>query len=700
MSKIYPILLLFVCSFAQAQTTVQDGDWSDPATWDVVPTGILGEEATVNHLVTITSPANSYNVTINCRLTQYTEFRFHTVWVQPDGEFIQLAGHKLIHRDFPPVRPDELDGGVICIGKWRAYGTPKTVRVRSECDMLAGDQTLTVDRSVNWQPGDEILLPHTRQLNTEEYIFYPDIEPFVEFENDAEMVTVIGVQGNVVQVTPLQYDHKGTPANPWGIQKYPHVVCKTRDSKWSSENPNNPGHVMITGRGDFRGSHIEIDNYGRTSGDGPVGDGNQIARYAVHWHLCLGPDPSLSVPWQGELVGCVISNPRKWSIDVHGSDYILIQDCTSWGANSGFVTENGTEQHNRFEYCVSMNPKVGWQTEDAGVFSDNDFGSEGSGFWYRSVGNDIVNCVSYGGTRAFSISGLFENQNYQDYSDGEWAAGGYRNWRIARGQPETVLAYSAPYVGKFDDNEAWGAWKGMYMLYPLRYPWLPEGVDAFRPFNNFQIFNCHKGGVFEYQSGHIIWNDLTILFNEEITNANLLNSSSSQLWRWRHTVGLSGGGSNSYGPIAGNVYNRPKVSGAVLGMANSPCNGFYRQLELSQPNSINDAEFATQYGILLVGGGTHSHGNRDTSIEINNFTWLPSGVDRRPNNWNLPYIPGPRMGIAVVPGDDGTQGEIPGFYDLQLDGRRLWSYRDVNAPPSTPLPNEEFPDVYGLIEND
>jgi len=660
-----------------AQTnSVQNGDWNNPATWsNGVPTA--ADTVIVNHNVGITSPAEAYEVTVNGRLKQQaTSLTVHTIYIEETGTFGQASGHQMIFLDTPPVRFDQLDGGVICKGRWIALGTSKTTGVRSAGDMRNGDEFIVLDQPVNWHVGDTIWIPHTRQLNT----FYMPGSPFMEFENDSEQRTIIAIAGNVVQVEPLGFDHAGAPENSQEIQIFPDVVCKTRDSKWISQNPVNPAHVMITARGFANISHIEIDTVGRTLGTEAISDTNVIARYGVHWHFCIGPAPPFTSNYQGSLIGCTIANAQKWSVDVHHSDYILIKDNASWNAHVGFVTEDATEQHNRFESNIAMNPRVGWWLAEAGTASDDDFGSEGSGFWFRSVGNDVVDNVAYGpGSSGFVFSGHAERQS--------GTTNGTRPYRTNRGQTETVSLHSAPYVGSFDDNQSVAFHNGIYVLNPMRYPGPPSPTnDLRREFNNFTIWNCFNRGTLEYWSGLITWNDLHILFDKEITNTNRqANSHNNGPTAFiESTVGIGLTGQSTY-PVVGDVFNRAYVSNAVVGANNARCDGV--------PNEFNDCQFDSQFGIFLFCGGDPAE--RDTSCEITNFVWTDGGINRQPGNWQLPYLPSEPYAIFVAFGDNETQIDLGGYYDLRLDGKRLWNYRDANVPDG--LVPMQYP-YYGLIE--
>ena len=94
------------------------------------------------------------------------------------------------------------------------------------------------------------------------------------------------------------------------------------------------GHVMVTGDGTYDVRYVHFDGVGRTT-VALVGDANPIGRYSFHDHRSDGLTKN--------FVGNLVTNPLKWSIVLHSSDYATITENVAVGdgehSGAGIVTE-------------------------------------------------------------------------------------------------------------------------------------------------------------------------------------------------------------------------------------------------------------------------------------------------------------------------------------------------------------------------
>ena len=108
-----------------------------------------------------------------------------------------------------------------------AIRTPTFVRVAEE--PLAGQTALVLESAPEgWAPGDEIVIPDTRQL-----FDHSTIRP-----TQAERVRVASIAGNRVTLDSLlSYNHRGARTPDGTLEFLPHVGNITRNVIIRSENP-------------------------------------------------------------------------------------------------------------------------------------------------------------------------------------------------------------------------------------------------------------------------------------------------------------------------------------------------------------------------------------------------------------------------------------------------------------------------------
>ena len=303
-----------------------------------------------------------------------------TLVVEHGGTLILWPGANLVFLDQPFHENDnqEIGNGLIVMGDVLCMGSPKTPFVRSTSGIPAGATSATFDvPPQGWRPGDRIAIPDTRQrVNPSDY------------DSHTEIVVITDICGGTVEFTPTQYDH------PVGTHEWmtPHVANISRDVLIQSENPDGiRGHTMTMG-GIGEWGYAEIRDMGRTDAMRAIGDGNTNGRYP--WHLHLMGDAGSSQHAEGlSVVGS-----RKWCYTIHGTNNATVTDCIGIGAvGATFMLENGLERGNTYERCIAIGARDGFSTRTQIPIETpvgQDTGRDGSGFWSRHTGNDIIDCIA------------------------------------------------------------------------------------------------------------------------------------------------------------------------------------------------------------------------------------------------------------------------------------------------------------------
>lgn len=164
---------------------------------------------------------------------------------------------------------------------------------------------------------------------------------------------------------------------------------------FTSENPNGTrGHMMIVGTAQL--DSVEIRDLGRTTLD-PLGDTNQVGRYAVHIHLA--GDKGYSSYVKNSLIYDTLPSVWRHGIAIHGTHGVTVANNTIRNkAGSGIYLEDGTERDNVIEgNLIEDIVGVSSRADSRGM---KDLGFEGAGIWMRGpdnhVRNNIVRRSSFG----------------------------------------------------------------------------------------------------------------------------------------------------------------------------------------------------------------------------------------------------------------------------------------------------------------
>jgi len=406
--------------------SVQDGDAADPDTWccDRIPGP--DDVVLIKHKVTISADLKTMNVGVRGFADLTAKLTCANLLVYEDGQVDMRAGSELVFRDEPTGGvddPKQWKTGCVVLGRFFSHGTPKSHAIRSTIHILAGAETISLaTEPQGWHVGDELLFPDTSQ------------QVATRNGHDAgrlnEIRRIKSIDGKTVTLDePLTYAHSGMAANPFGLERYPHVCNLTRDVVIRSENPaGTRGHLAWHMRGFVDLHYAEFRDLGRTRTDEPsdetiiAEDGtilwrakNQRGRYPIHAHHSFGtPGGRTDSPFQSNVVGSVVRNAPSWGITVHGSHFIGVDKTVVYDVTgSGIMEEDGTEIHNNYTDCVI----VGVQGHLKPLFKTivtlangkkHKFvttGTNGSILWFTRQGSTAYGCVGYGCGGYFYISG-------------------------------------------------------------------------------------------------------------------------------------------------------------------------------------------------------------------------------------------------------------------------------------------------------
>src|SRR5262249_38200582 len=132
---------------------------------------------------------------------------------------------------------------------------------------------------------------------------------------------------------------------------------------------------------------------------------NPRGRYGVHFHRIGAVNTTDPVP----VRGCVLVGTPGWGF-VNHSSYVHFDNNVSFDtAGSGFVTEVGDEIG---AFCKNLAIRSSGSGHDSSGRTDiQDFGHEGSGFWFQGAGLIVEGNIASGHRSAgffYFTSGLID----------------------------------------------------------------------------------------------------------------------------------------------------------------------------------------------------------------------------------------------------------------------------------------------------
>lgn len=300
-------------------------------------------------------------------------------------------------------------------GTFEAYGlTPNRVWTTLNDHAAAGATNLTLRETVDWQPGDQIVIAPTD--------FYGVAE--------TERLTVQTVSGSRVtlaapltkarwgrlqyvsptgmtetpttEVTPLVLDERAEV----GLLSRRIVIQGADDALWRDQRFG--AHIMVMGNGVLRLDGVELRR---------VGQGGRFGRYPIHFHL-------LSYAADGRLIGDataqMVTHSSIWNsanrcITIHGTNGTTIRNNICYDiAGHALFLEDAVERRNVIEGNLVLRVR---QPPQPLLPSDrNNFRRGPSGFWLTNPdnivrGNVAADAAGNGFWLAFPQQPLAANKN-------------------------------------------------------------------------------------------------------------------------------------------------------------------------------------------------------------------------------------------------------------------------------------------------
>jgi len=317
--------------------------------------------------------------------------------------------------------PSQFGNGLVCLGTLRICGFDRGASlVQASAEVSAGATTITLTAAVpNWQAGDRLIIPDTRQLNLDSGSYATDFAA----QHEVRSLSSLSGGNATLNVSVLTYAHGG-PHNDSGMLVTDclfHVFNLTRNVTFRSVDVTGvPGHVVCldTADVDIRNAsfyelartlgNISLDNTTYSGNTATHIGTNQIGKYPLHLHHVGGrTTPVNGAGYQFYITGCAFdggtgtTHTRKWGLTAHGSHFGLIQNNVTYNVfGGGHVFEDGSEMGSlvKDNGCVLIR---GLGDREQSDDDTTGFARNGAGFWMRSVRNfyqDNVacNCRAYG----------------------------------------------------------------------------------------------------------------------------------------------------------------------------------------------------------------------------------------------------------------------------------------------------------------
>jgi PKD repeat protein len=528
--------------------SVKSGNWSDPTVWSADRVPGAGDIVDVNPGTTLTYDLystvalNTLEIQPSATLTFRTDINTQAVV----GNFLVLQGGSLIvGTAASPIAPNvvaninlgnqafnasadpqQFGNGLVVLGNVTMHGATKTPYATLAQEAHKGDTALHFAAPVSgWRPGDDPVLPDTRQLTGDGATNYT-------YQPQWERVTVQSVSADGLTVylsAPLKYDHLGA-RDARGVLSYlPQAMNDSRNIMVQSANMTGTrGYTLYTNRANVDIEYAGFCELGRTTNNAPSGS-NVADRYAMTMLDLIGPATPQANGYQFTLIGDEVDNDGdgnaqnpsniQWGIAVNNSFYGLIQANDVWSvAGTGIGVEDAASSYNRFDGNFVGNV--------TGTSNRYDQQMQGDAFWFHNPNNYITNNI------ATDINGgswdVFSYGYDIDASTGTAGGGvGTVSVPVAQGddpsqagQAKQVNMNDTPIL-QFSGNQVYGATPSGMTLW-----WIGTYGDTFYSdaqvsvVKNFVAWNFTTRAIYGYPTnnvtidGAVIRGDTSLLGNQ------------------------------------------------------------------------------------------------------------------------------------------------------------------------------------------
>ena len=423
--------------------------------------------------------------------------------------------------------PEQFGTGLIALGTVTMHGAAvHETWLQLIAEPRAGNTSLLVGGDVSdWQPGDTLVLPDTRQVvSSSDHNFDAGNVPL-----QTETVTIDHVQGlRVYLKSPLQYDHLGAHDTAGTLEVTPDVALLDRNVVVRSASATGTrGYTLFTARAAVDIENARFENLGRTDAMLPLDNTtfgatgavthvgtNENGRNAVSLGDLMGPVNATNTGYQFTFKGNTVDGSKRFAVAIEGTSFGLVSDNVIYDAQgAGIATGDGTEIGNVIADNIAIRI-VGTHDDGKSGTADNDYGRGGSGFWFRRLGNIVTGNVAADTSFAgFVIDGYFDDVPIA-----------LPNVRGADpNQPSQNTLGKVNPTAPWANNEAYGM-----MTYGLWAAFLYGSVNTtLEPattFSSFRFWNTFRAAVDMYYSDRVTFDGLLILGSLAAQDRNDVNS--------------------------------------------------------------------------------------------------------------------------------------------------------------------------------
>lgn len=237
---------------------------------------------------------------------------------------------------------------------------------RLDGSVKQGDSSLTIDRLVNWQPGDQIAITST------------DYVPSHSEQIEIATVTQSGTETTITVKKPFEYPHFGRtfpldnvpagigPDLPPGalpdqkrfVETRAAVALLTRSIRIVSEGDELMKHFDDEPPGYYFGGHtIFRQGFRQVQIQGvefqQMGQGGRIMHYPVHFHMAR------RVPTDTLVADCSVHNSMTRWYTLHATQGVtLARNVGYLSIGHGYYLEDGTETDNKFYSNIGIHARA------------------------------------------------------------------------------------------------------------------------------------------------------------------------------------------------------------------------------------------------------------------------------------------------------------------------------------------------------
>jgi hypothetical protein len=683
--------------------SVASGDWSNPATWSAGRIPGAGDIVDINPGTTVTYDVNSTAAlnTLEIQPTGTLTFRTDINTQVVVGNFLVLQEGTLqvgtaanpiaanvqatISLGNQPLNaatdPQQFGDGLIVLGNVTMHGPVKTPFVTLAQEAHAGDTVLHLASAVTgWQPGDDPLLPDTRQL-------FPTSDNGSNYQPHWERATIQSVSADGLSVNltaPLRFDHLGARDANGVLDYLPQVMNDSRSIMVQSANMTGiRGYTLYTDRANVDIEYAGFCELGRTISAAPINGGNPADRYAMTMLDLIGPTTPQANGHQFTLLGDEVDNDGdgnpnnpsniQWGIALNNSFYGLIQDNTVFAvAGAGIGVEDGASSYNVFDHNFVANVN--------GTSKRLDDQSQGDGYWFHNpnnyVTNNIATDINPTGTDAYSYGFSVDAVTNDSTAVGTVAVPVSQGADPSQPGQSTSIDMNATPLLEFSGNEVYGATSRGFSTW-----WLgalyetPKGNAG--TMKNSVVWNQSDAAYFTYETNNLVIDGFVVRGDAaQLGNPNLLAS------------GLHFGDYMTRNAVVQNVDVQDENVGVTV-PNNVGRGGSFEVVNFTIQNSYLRNIRNILVPQLMSSNGGQNLSSRTVIIQDVKFAY-PSVIPNGSQSWNI-YM-------------DPTQGADPSFFNFM--STTVVNVSDYNGVTGDnfqvyfnylPFNISQMPDIFGYV---